>query len=108
MSGNIEHNPLLSKVLDQLIQLFDLASKIDAKTNQLETKQEQMASTIKGISSTNAEQSKTLYELKLKVNTIDTVNNEASRRKEQRFNWILSLLLIIVSSICSYLLYLLR
>lgn len=104
---NDNHN-LLSKVLDQLIQIFDLTSKINTKINQLETRQEQLTSTINGLHTSQAQQSKQLDNLRLKVNTLDTVNHEAGRRREQRFNWILSVLLVVVSSICSYLLYLVK
>ena len=108
MTGNTEHNPLLSKVLDQLIQLFDLTSRIDAKTSQLENKQEQTSSLISGALKRNDETQKALRELQLKVNTLSARYDEDSKRKLQKFNWILSLALIIVSTICSYLLYLIR
>ena len=108
MTSNNEAYTLLSRVLDQQIQLFDLTSKIDAKANQLETQQDQIKPMISGVKKDNSKIQTTLQELQLKVNTIDAIQGESNKRREQRFSWLLSLALIIVSSICSYLLYLLR
>lgn len=107
MNGSND-NALLSKILDQLIQLFELSSKIDAKTHQLEIEQEKFSKKLGKISEEYDRLIIDIQDNKAKILTFNTVRNELEARRDKRFNWILSLLLVVVSSICSYLLYLVQ
>ena len=108
MSDNSEPNSLLSKILDRLIQLSETSSKIEAKTCQLALEQEKLSSKVSKLHQDYDRLVIDIQENRSKISTFNIVRSELEARKDKRFNWILSLLLLIISSICSYLLYLVQ
>ena len=100
MNGKRDIDPVLSKFLDQLLQLYDLTAHIDAKTQQLE---DDLKSTIEEVKLLAT----WIQENKIKLGTITAVQDEIKSRRDKKFNVILSIVVLILSTICSYLLYLL-
>lgn len=107
MNGNTDNSSILNKVLDQLIQLFDISARIDSKTHSLENNQQNFSIVIDKLSSEIEQLRNRLQETQIKLSNFIAVNEEYKVRKERRFNLVLSVLILILSTICSYLLYLL-
>ncbi len=107
MNGNLDNTTLLNKILDQLIQLFDLSARIDAKTHELETEQRKINYALDKINTDVEKVQEFVQDNKIKISNLTAVRDEIKSRREKRFNWILSIVVIVLSTLCSYLLYLL-
>jgi hypothetical protein len=107
MTGNTDNSSILSKIWDQLIQLFDISARIDAKTHELETNQRHFISIIDKISTEMDNLRNRVQANEIKLSNFMAVNEEQKIRRERKFNWLLSVVVLVLSTVCSYLLYLL-
>jgi transcriptional regulator with GAF, ATPase, and Fis domain len=99
------HASLLNKILDQLIQLFELSSRIDAKTERLDREQQALKQQVDQVVGDHHDLCNEIQNIKLTASTLKFISDTDKTNKEKIVSYTFKVLIVILTGVVSFIMY---